>query len=166
MHVVRLIVLLVIAGCARAGNPGAPTPATANLQGVWALYLEPVRASAEAEYATTVLRTALQKSGRFVLVEYRNEAHAVLRVDVVFQQAPIPVQLDSVRAPGRPGYQVPSGKISVLAVEAPHPVLWSRSYVAARARGAQASASHQQIVTTVVSQLERELSLAAGRPAR
>lgn len=164
----RYAILLpaLLAACARAGE--APSPSTAELQSVWALYVEPVRAPVEAEFATAELRKVLQSQGRFVLVPSPDQAHAIVRTNIAFQQPDanagdpaLPGEL--IRRGSFQGYQPPAGTITLVAPEGAHRVIWSRAYVSTRSRNRQTNAPPQTIMSGVVAALGGQLLRVAGQ---
>lgn len=163
----RSLVLLaaLLSACARGA---APPPAVAELESMWALYLEPVSSTLEAEYATAQMRNALLSQRRFVIVHSPDQAHAIVRVTIAFQQADAaagdPALLGEINREGSfQGYQPPFGSISLLDPESEDRVIWSRTYVAPRSRHRQTNPAAQTLVSSVVSQLGGRLHRAAGR---
>lgn len=160
-----LLLPALLAACARAGEAPAPAP---ELQSVWALYIEPVRSTVESSFATAELRKLLQNQPRFVVVETPDQAHAIVRVTIAFQQhdanAGDPsLEGEILRSGSFRGYPPPSASITLLAAEQTNRVIWSRSYVATRSRHRQTNPPPQTIISRVVAQLGGQMLRVAGR---
>ena len=166
MSVVRAVVLMavVLAGCARAGRPSVD----AELQRVWALYLEPVRASQESEFATARLRELLSGGGRFILVDTPDQAQAIVRVIVGFERPHASEGEPALAGELNPrglhrGYQPPTGSIALVDADMPDRIIWTRGYTASRSRHRRTNPPPQTTVSTVIASLEGDLRRAAGR---
>lgn len=134
MRVSLLILLVALVACSRTTTASLPAPVAAQLRDIIVLYVEPVQASAESEYATEELRRLLTRRGRFFLTSDINAAHAIVRTTISFSR---PDLTETTRAGNRNAQTSrpasasppPLGTLRVSTIEQPDSVLWSWSYV-------------------------------------
>lgn len=167
MRALAAVLLVALAACSRTATSSLPEPVAAQLRGIYVLYVEPVQASAESEYATEELRRFLAESGRFLLTHDVDAAHAIVRTTISFsrpdlteESRAVDPELGSFRhssfsAP-------PTGTLRVSPVATPDSVIWTWSYVRAQRTRSRQGYEPQIIVRNVVANLSARFRRASS----